>query len=86
MQVETRPPHQPLVHEARLVGLQVVQHQVHAEAGGWVLRALHGTPASLGATPAEIAPVARRSPHYKDGRFVNLESSSSGLPAAWVGC
>lgn len=49
-------------------------------AGGWVLRALHGTPASLGATPAEIAPAARRSPHYKEGRFVNLEASSSGLP------
>ncbi len=49
-------------------------------AGGWVLRALQGTPAALGATPAEIAPVARRSPHYKDGKFVNLEASSSGLP------
>ena len=49
-------------------------------AGGWVLRALQGTPASLGATPAEIAPVARRSPHYKEGKFLNLEASSSGLP------
>jgi L-ascorbate metabolism protein UlaG (beta-lactamase superfamily) len=48
--------------------------------GGWTLRALQGTPASLGATPAEIAPVARRSPHYKNGKFVNLEASSSGLP------
>ncbi|MDO3640198.1 hypothetical protein Q2100_30945, partial [Mycolicibacterium sp. KC 300] len=26
--------------------------------GSWVLRALHGTPAALGATPAEIAAVA----------------------------
>jgi len=45
-------------------------------AGGWVLRALHGTPASLGATPAEIAQVARRSPHYRDGVFANLEPPS----------
>lgn len=45
-------------------------------AGGWVLRALQGTPASLGATPAEIAPTARRSPHYRDGKFVNLEPPS----------
>lgn len=48
--------------------------------GGLTLRALQGTPAALGATPAEIAPVARRSPHYKDGKFNNLEPSSSGLP------
>ncbi|MGD9619666.1 MAG: MBL fold metallo-hydrolase [Mycolicibacterium sp.] len=45
-------------------------------AGGWVLKALRGTPASLGATPAEIAPVARRSPHYRDGAFQNLEAPS----------
>lgn len=45
-------------------------------AGGWVLRALRGTPAALGATPAEIAEVARRSPHYRDGAFNNLEASS----------
>lgn len=45
-------------------------------AGGWVLRALRGTPASLGATPAEVAPVARRSPNYRDGKFVNLEPPS----------
>ena len=49
-------------------------------AGGWVLRALQGTSEALGATPAEIAPVARRSPHYRDGKFNNLEPSSSGLP------
>lgn len=48
-------------------------------AGGWVLRALQGTPAALGATPAEIAAVANRSPHYRDGVFRNLEPSSSGL-------
>ncbi|MDY6997461.1 MAG: MBL fold metallo-hydrolase [Actinomycetota bacterium] len=45
-------------------------------AGGWVLRALQGTPAALGATPAEIAPAARRSPHFQDGKFVNLEPPS----------
>ncbi len=44
--------------------------------GSWVLRALHGTPAALGATPAEIAAVARRSPHYRDGVFVNLDPTS----------
>ena len=49
-------------------------------AGGWALRALHGTPAALGATPGEIASVAHRSPHYHDGVFKNLEPSSSGLP------
>lgn len=45
-------------------------------AGGWVLRALQGTPASLGATPAEVTSVARRSPHFRDGKFVNLEPPS----------
>lgn len=44
--------------------------------GGWVLRALHGTPAALGASPAEIGAVARRSPHYRDGVFVNLDPTS----------
>lgn len=48
-------------------------------AGGWALRALHGTPEALGAGPAEIAAVASRSPHYRDGVFVNLEDTSSGL-------
>lgn len=45
-------------------------------AGSWMLRALQGTPASLGATPAEIAPAARRSPHFQGGKFVNLEPPS----------
>ena len=36
-------------------------------AGGWVLRALHGAPAALGASPAEIEAVAQRSPNYRDG-------------------
>lgn len=46
-------------------------------AGGWVLRALHGAPAALGASPAEIEPTARRSPNYRDGAFVNAEPASS---------
>ncbi|WP_193044171.1 MBL fold metallo-hydrolase [Mycolicibacterium baixiangningiae] len=46
-------------------------------AGGWVLRALQGTPASLGATPAEIHPVATRSPNYRDGAFVNREPAAT---------
>ncbi|GAB3243111.1 MBL fold metallo-hydrolase [Mycolicibacterium hippocampi] len=45
-------------------------------AGGWALRALHGTPEALGAGPAEIAAVASRSPHFRDGVFTNLEPPS----------
>jgi L-ascorbate metabolism protein UlaG (beta-lactamase superfamily) len=45
-------------------------------AGGWVLRALHGAPAALGATPAEIEAVARRSPNFQDGAFVNSDPAS----------
>ncbi len=45
-------------------------------AGGWVLRALHGAPAALGASPAEIEAVARRSPHFRDGSFVNVDPAS----------
>lgn len=42
-------------------------------AGGWVVRALHGAPAALGATPAAIHAVADRSPHCRDGAFVNVD-------------
>jgi L-ascorbate metabolism protein UlaG (beta-lactamase superfamily) len=45
-------------------------------AGSWVLRALHGAPAALGATPAEIQAVAQRSPNYQDGVFVNIDPAS----------
>jgi len=45
-------------------------------AGSWVLRALHGAPAALGASPAEIAEVARRSPNFSDGTFVNVDPAS----------
>ena len=45
-------------------------------AGGWALRALHGTPSALGAAPVDIDAVAKRSPNYKDGVFVNREAAS----------
>jgi len=45
-------------------------------AGGWALRALQGTSTALGATPAEIAAVAGRSPRFRDGVFSNLEAPS----------
>jgi len=46
-------------------------------AGGWLLRALHGAPAALGADTGAIAAVAKASPHYRDGVFVNVEPSST---------
>ena len=45
-------------------------------AGSWVLRALRGAPAALGASPAEIEVVARRSPNFRDGAFVNVDPAS----------
>lgn len=48
--------------------------------GGWALRAAQGAPEALGASPVEIDTVARRSPHYRDGVFVNMEpASEAGL-------
>ena len=44
--------------------------------GGWVLRALHGAPAALGAQPSDIRAAAERSPNFQDGVFVNLEPAS----------
>ncbi len=44
--------------------------------GGWVLRALHDAPASLGAGPGAIGPVADRSAHYRDGVFHNIDPAS----------
>jgi len=44
--------------------------------GRWVLRAVHGTPAALGAPPAAIRAVASRSPNYRDGVFVNCDPAS----------
>ena len=45
-------------------------------AGGWLLRALHGAPAALGADPTSIRAVAEGSPNYRDGVFVNLDPAS----------
>ncbi|HWT50076.1 MAG TPA: MBL fold metallo-hydrolase, partial [Mycobacterium sp.] len=45
-------------------------------AGSWFLRALHGAPAELGASPASIRAVAERSPNYFEGVFVNLDPAS----------
>ncbi|OBG33768.1 MBL fold metallo-hydrolase [Mycobacterium sp. E3198] len=44
--------------------------------GGWLVRALHGAPAALGASPAAIRAIAEASPHYSDGQFVNLDPAS----------
>ncbi|PND55822.1 hypothetical protein CRM90_20370 [Mycobacterium sp. ENV421] len=45
--------------------------------GGWLLRALNDAPASLGAGPADIRPVADASPNYREGVFHNLEPASA---------
>src|ERR1700746_2695159 len=45
-------------------------------AGSWFLRAVYGSPAELGASPATIRAVVERSPNYSDGRFVNLDPAS----------
>ena len=46
-------------------------------AGGWVLRALHETPAALGAAPGAIRAAAEGSPNYRGGVFHNLEPASA---------
>jgi L-ascorbate metabolism protein UlaG (beta-lactamase superfamily) len=56
---------------ARLVGGTAA-----VAGGGWILRALSGTPEALGASPAEIDATANRSPNYRDGVFANLEPAS----------
>ncbi|AKK29290.1 MBL fold metallo-hydrolase [Mycobacterium sp. EPa45] len=45
--------------------------------GGWLLRALNDAPASLGAGPGEIRPVADGSPNYREGVFHNLEPAAA---------
>ena len=45
--------------------------------GGWLLRAVNDAPASLGAGPGDIRPVADSSPNYRDGVFHNLEPASA---------
>ena len=56
--------------------LRLAASTVSLATGGWVLRALHGAPAALGAQPSDIHGVAKRSPNYHDGVFVNLEPAS----------
>lgn len=56
--------------------LRVAAGTASLAAGGWVVRALHGTPAALGAHPAAIRETAKRSPNFRDGVFVNLEPAS----------
>ncbi|WP_373141503.1 MBL fold metallo-hydrolase [Mycobacterium marinum] len=45
-------------------------------AGGWLMRALRGAPAALGADPAVIEAASDGSPNYRDGVFVNLDPAS----------
>jgi L-ascorbate metabolism protein UlaG (beta-lactamase superfamily) len=45
-------------------------------AGSWLVRALHGAPAALGADPASIRAAAAGSPNYRDGVFANLDPAS----------
>jgi L-ascorbate metabolism protein UlaG (beta-lactamase superfamily) len=59
--------------------LRLAVGTVSLATGGWVLRALHGAPAALGAQPADIRGVAERSPNFHDGVFVNLEPASLNL-------
>lgn len=48
-------------------------------AGGWLLGALRGTYASVGAQPRDIKPVATRSPQFDGKVFVNIEPASPGI-------
>ena len=59
--------------------LRLAAGTVSLATGGWVLRALHGAPAALGAQPAAIHAVADRSPNFHDGVFVNLEPASLNI-------
>ena len=45
--------------------------------GGWALRALHGTPAALGADPATIRAVSKGSPNYHEGVFLNRDPAGN---------
>lgn len=56
--------------------LRLAVGTVTLATGGWVVRAVRGAPAALGAHPAAIRAVAGRSPNYRDGVFVNLDPAS----------
>lgn len=53
--------------------LRLAAGTVSLATGGWVLRALHGTPSALGADPSAIRAAAKASPHYHDGVFLNRD-------------
>lgn len=57
--------------------LRLVAGTASLAAGGWLLRALNGTPAALGATPQSIMAATAASPHFHDGVFANLEPPSA---------
>lgn len=59
--------------------LRLAVGTVSLATGGWVLRALRGAPAALGAQPSDIRAVADRSPNFRDGVFVNLEPASFNI-------
>jgi L-ascorbate metabolism protein UlaG (beta-lactamase superfamily) len=61
--------------------LRMAVGTVSLATGGWVLRALHGAPAALGAQPSDIRGVTQRSPHYRDGVFINLDPASFNIDA-----
>ena len=56
--------------------LRLAAGTVSLATGGWVLRALHGASAALGAQPSDIRAVVERSPNFRDGVFVNQEPAS----------
>jgi L-ascorbate metabolism protein UlaG (beta-lactamase superfamily) len=58
-------------------GIKLARGAAGLAAGGWLLRALRGASASVGAGPGEIRQVAQRSPHHQDGVFVNIDPAST---------
>jgi L-ascorbate metabolism protein UlaG (beta-lactamase superfamily) len=56
--------------------LRLVAGTASLAAGGWLLRALHGAPAALGADPASIRAISEGSANCQDGVFVNLDPAS----------
>ena len=56
--------------------LRMVTGTVSFAAGGWLLRALHGIQAAMGADPASIRAACEGSPNYSDGVFTNLDPAT----------
>ena len=57
--------------------LRVAAGTASLATGGWLLRALHDAPASLGAGPAAIRTTADGSPNYRDGVFHNIDPAAT---------